>query len=122
MSTSSLDYMKSRYVSGGSTEVGGIGLEWWERAILTRDTSDTSYVVERRFEGRLDLISYMYLGDSRLWWVIGLLNNIIDPSMEVVEGTILWIPAKDRVDSMLSSNTGGIPSTRETLPTIKEIV
>ena len=45
----------SRYVSGGTTEVNSRALEWWERKILPINDDDSSYVVEKRFEGRLDL-------------------------------------------------------------------
>lgn len=112
----------SRYVAGGVTEVNSLALEWWERNVILTNESDTSYVVERRFVGRLDLIAAYTLGEPRLWWVIAQFNNILDPYSEVTEGAILYIPSKTRVDQMMNGTTGGIPSTREVPTSILPIV
>ena len=41
---------------------------------------------------RLDLIAKRYLGDSKLWWIIAMVNNIDGDSLLVQPGTILYIP------------------------------
>lgn len=113
----------SRYVSGGTTEVNTNALEWWERTILSSNSDDTRYVVEQKFEGRLDWIAAMfYNNESRYWWVIAQQNNILDPYSEVVTGTILYIPTLERVQAMLSGRTGGIDSKREVKTSILPIV
>lgn len=112
----------SRYVSGGETEVNSRALEWWERDVFLRSDDDFTYVVEKRFENRLDLIAATFLGESRYWWVIAMLNNILDPSTEVTTGVVLYIPTQERAKQLLSGKLGGVPSTRTLSSTIKAVV
>lgn len=114
----------SRYVSGGTTEVNRTALEWWERAVFEIDPTDYEYVVERRFEGRLDLITAVYLGEQnvRYWWVVAMLNNILDPFTEVTAGRIIRIPTRERLQNMLSGKLGGVSSMREVPVSILPIV
>lgn len=104
---------KSRYVSGGITEKNSTALEWWERSNFRVDGSDRFYVVEEKFSGRLDLIAQQLLDDSRLWWFIAQYNAVLDPFNEISTGRILRVPAKDRVQTMLTGKLGGVTSTRE---------
>jgi hypothetical protein len=112
----------SRYVSGGETEVNSRALEWWERDVFLRSDDDFTYVVEKRFENRLDLIAATFLGESRYWWVIAMLNNILDPSTEVTTGVVLYIPTQERAKQLLSGKLGGVTSTRTLSSTIKAVV
>lgn len=112
----------SRYVSGGTTEVGQTALEWWDRNFFVSNADDTNYVVEKKFEGRLDLIAAVFLGEPRYWWLIAMHNNILDPFNEVLEGTVLYIPSAERAKSVLSGKLGGVASTRELSPSILPIV
>lgn len=104
---------KSRYVSGGITEVNTNALEWWERATFRLDATDRIYTIEARWNGRLDMIAQQFLDDSRLWWFIAQYNAVLDPFNEIYEGRVLRIPTKVRVQSMLSGKLGGATSTRE---------
>jgi nucleoid-associated protein YgaU len=114
MNTNSAELPGSRYVSGGKTEANTNALEWWERTKFTLDDSDTRYVVDRKSAGRLDLIAYAAYGDSHLWWFIAQYNALLDPFAEVTEGRVLRIPAKDRVQLMMTTGKlGGYPSARE---------
>lgn len=112
----------SRYVSGGVTEVNQTALEWWERDIIQLNEDDRTYVVERRFEGRLDLIAALYLGEPRWWWIIAQMNNILDPYSEVKEGIVLYIPTIETAKQILSGKVGGIASKREVPLSIIPIV
>jgi nucleoid-associated protein YgaU len=103
----------SRYVAGGQTEVNTNALEWWERVVFKLDSSDTTYVVDTNTEGRLDLISVAFLGDSKLWWVLAQYNAILDPYNEITIGRVIRIPSKSRAQAMLSGKQGGYPSARE---------
>ena len=120
--TNSVLRRKTRYTSGGTTEVAPGRLEWWERTVLPTSPDDRIYTVERRFEGRLDLIAAMFLNEPRLWWVLAQYNAILDPYAEVKEGARLTIPSTDRVNEMLDGKTGGVPSTREVPTSILPIV
>ncbi len=111
--TNSTLVQKSRYVVGGQTEVNSKRLEWWERASFTLDDSDTTFVIDQKTEGRLDLVAKAFLGDNHLWWLIAQYNLILDPFSEIVTGRVLRIPSKDRVQSLLAGKLGGYASTRE---------
>ncbi|WP_407308203.1 hypothetical protein [Acinetobacter sp.] len=113
---------KSRYVSGGITEVSTGRLEWWERSVFQSGPGDLLYTVEKRFEGRLDLVAAMFLGEPRLWWVIAQYNSILDPYSEIVEGATITIPTVEKVNALLDGRTGGIPSAREVPISILPIV
>lgn len=120
--TSSLDSRKSRYTAGGTTERGDIGIEWWERVVFPLAADDRVYIVEKRFEGRLDWIADLYLEDPKYWWVIAQYNNILDPHAEIIEGVVLRIPTIERTKALLSGTTGGITSKREVPTAILPIV
>lgn len=123
MSANNSVYRKnSRYVSGGTTETGQLGLEWWEREPLTVSPNDRVYQVERKFEGRIDLIASLFLGDPRNWWVLAQYNAILDPFEEIREGTLLYIPSSERLAAILGGKTGGVASQREVPPSILPIV
>jgi len=118
----SVSYSNSRYVAGGTTEVSANRLEWFERNVLLPADDDTFYVVEKKFAHRIDLIAASQLGDSTLWWVIAMLNNILDPYNEIAEGRVLQIPSADRLSTLTTGKTGGVPSTREVPLAILPIV
>ena len=119
---SSVDRRQTRYSSGGVTEVSDGRLEWWERTVFDSDANDQLYTVDQITAGRLDVIAKMFLGESRLWWVLAQYNKILDPFGEVVAGAQLFIPSPERVDAMLSGRAGGVPSTRVAPTTILPIV
>lgn len=104
-----------RYVLGGSTEVSAAAVEWWTRIDIKRDPSDLVYFFEKKYEGRPELLGYVFYGDIGMWWVIAQYNGILDPHAELVAGKILLIPTLERVkQDLINPNLklGGIPSTR----------
>lgn len=60
---------------------------------ITREKSylGTYHTVTLREENRLDIIANEEYGDQRLFWIIAMANNIIDP-FDVKQGTVLKIP------------------------------
>jgi hypothetical protein len=103
----------SRYVAGGVTEKGGIGIEWWEREEFSLAEDDLLVEVDHSIEYRLDLIAHIYLGNSKLWWLIAQYNAILDPYGEVTVGKIVRIPSLTRLQNLLSGSLGGVKSQRE---------
>jgi hypothetical protein len=59
--------------------------------------TDQLYVVTQAGEKRLDLVSSLFYGTSHLWWVLALVNNLVDPLVGVSVGTELRIPTKQRL-------------------------
>jgi hypothetical protein len=113
MTTNSLKIKNSRYVQGGLTEVGALGLEVWDRYNFPSHPSDRQYIVEQKYANRPDLIAYAFYDDWRLWWFICQYNAILDPHAEIVTGLVMHIPTKERVELLFVQKTGGIASTRQ---------
>ena len=61
------------------------------------DPTDQVYTVTQPAEARLDLISALFYGTPHLWWVIALVNNIVDPLLGAPTGAHLRIPARERL-------------------------
>jgi hypothetical protein len=115
LKNSTYNAKNGRYFLGGLTETSSFALEWWDMKQMNRDDSDITYVMEAKYEGRLDMLGLLFYGDTGLWWVIGQYNGITDPLAELVQGKVLQIPLKERVQADLfsqKSQLGGVPSTR----------
>jgi len=63
---------------------------------------DLRVVVDRTYLGRLDLIAYDYYGDSELWWVIALANEIEELPSGMHIGMNLRVPIVKTVSEYLS--------------------
>jgi hypothetical protein len=114
---SAYNQKNGRYVLGGSTEVSSFALEMWDAIQIQPDVSDFVYFVEKKYEGRPEMLGYVFYGDPGLWWVICQYNNILDPMVELIEGKPLLIPTFERVQSQVLANStkiGGTSSTRTT--------
>lgn len=113
MTNSSIEQKLSRYVQGGLTEVGPIGLEWWGRFNFPIDeASDLHYIIDETTAGRLDKVAYGFYNDPALWWVIAQYNYLLDPYEEAFIGRILTIPSNERVQLLMTQKVGGIDSAR----------
>lgn len=108
----------SRYVNGGTTEVG-TKLEWWERKKLrVSNDGDNSYVLEKIYEHRPDKLSAVFYNESRYWWVLMQYNGILDIETEFVEGVLLTMPSLSKLESIIRNNKeGGVTTTRESRST-----
>jgi hypothetical protein len=67
---------------------------------IVPDASDTLYRVTLAGERRLDLISQLHYGTPELWWVIALVNNLIDPIAGVASGAEIRIPLRSRLSAL----------------------
>lgn len=67
------------------------------QASVIPDTTDQLYIVTQTGQRRLDLISQLFYGTTKLWWVIAQVNNIVDPLNGVEPKTVLRIPTKERL-------------------------
>lgn len=112
----------SRYVGGGETESANDFIEWWERSILPGSDTDTRYIVENFYEGRLDLIASVFYDEPRFWWIIAQYNSVLDPFAEITAGRVLYIPAKDRIMSMIATKKGGIDSKKQPVNSISPVI
>jgi nucleoid-associated protein YgaU len=69
-------------------------------------TNEDYYIIARA-EDRLDLIAFDFYGDSTLWWIIAMANDIPGDSMYPPMGFQLRIPnnASDAINSFNRENT-----------------
>ena len=72
-------------------------------------TSNNDYYIIARAEDRLDLIAADFYGDSTLWWVVAMANDVPGDSMFVIPGFQLRIPgniatALDEYDDYNTNN------------------
>lgn len=72
-------------------------------------TSNNDYYIIARAEDRLDLIATDFYGDSTLWWVISMANDLPQDSMFAPVGFQLRIPgnlssALNEFDALNSNN------------------
>ena len=105
---SSVDNKNSRYVHGGVTTTYSKRLGWWDQTIIEKRQDDEDFYVSGKYVGRPDLIAYEQWGKASLAWLVLQYNNIVDPSEELVEGTLLALPPYTRVvTSILTKSTGG---------------
>jgi hypothetical protein len=112
MSGNTLNHKRSRFVSGGQTEVSSWAIEHWEPGLIPKDPSDIVYVVEKVYENRPRMLGLLFYGNEQLWWIIGVYNGIIDPHEELVEGKIILVPMLDRALGELAKSSGVVYSTR----------
>lgn len=104
-----------RYVLGGTTEVSLYALEWWNKTKIEPHSTDIIYYVEKQYEFKPHLLGFLFYGDSKLWWIIGMVNGIINPLEELHEKKMLRIPILERIKTTLltpGTKSGGVPSTR----------
>ena len=77
-----------RYTRGGNTEIVNDKLGWWDKKMIQVDPSDIVYVMESKYEGRPDLLGFVFYNDTKLWWIICQYNGILDPMNELKEGKV----------------------------------
>jgi len=94
----------------------------WEPPDIPADDTDDVYVVKAHELGRLDLISAaFYDGDSSFWWILLFVNDLIDqftndPALDgIPSGTVLRIPKKTRINSILLNRNKTKATTGSTL-------
>jgi hypothetical protein len=87
----------SAYIDTPVYQIGGDIFFGLLRDPITPDLTDGSFTVTQGFENRLDLISNNFYGTQDLWWVIAMVNDIMDPLLGVQVNTILRIPTKTRL-------------------------
>lgn len=67
--------------------------------------ADRRWVIEKQYDGRLDMIAYKWYGPTDyqdLMWVIMLYNNSLDPLKDFTVGTEIYIPARTTFEGRLT--------------------
>lgn len=81
-------------------------LDLWKRPTEFNNIKDTlrykEHTVIESEIGCLDMLALRYYMNERLFWVIALFNNIIDPVSDMYAGQVLRIPDKLFVTAFLT--------------------
>ena len=83
----------------------GAQYEFWDQNELPEipvNNDDTKIRVKST--DRLDLLAHKYYGDSVLWWVIAVANNIDLVQTQLNEGDVIRIPSPTYVQQSLFKN------------------
>lgn len=91
---------KSRLLFGTFTTVDGVEFfDILQLPSITEQTDDTTY--EWKSNDHIDIVANRFYGDSMLWWVIAVANNIELVPIQLNEGQLLRIPAPRYVSQVL---------------------
>ena len=85
--------MENRYSNIPTMLKTGKGRVYDSVLLPNIDATDLDIVVITIQGDRLDLLANKYYGDTSLWWIIAVANNINDASFYVTEGLQLRIPS-----------------------------
>ena len=64
---------------------------------VVKDGTDEIYEAPPGDESRLDNLSFRYYGVPDLWWVLALVNDVIDPMVGITPGSTIRVPTKLRL-------------------------
>jgi hypothetical protein len=103
---SSLDQKNCRLVQGGTTEMDGNFLAYWEKKeILDNQLDDQIFTITADYAFRPDKISYKLYGRSDFMWIVLQYNNIVDINEELGIGVVLTVPSYGRVLYNITGNS-----------------
>lgn len=102
----------SRYVQGGTAELSGNKVAWWERRdIVSGDINEESYTVTNLTAGRPDLIANEFYGNTELEWIVLQHNSIVDIIEEIAVGKTLKLPSRSFVHTNIITKPSGVFNT-----------
>lgn len=80
-----------------STGLYGNFLDIMDARPITKNPGDVSFVINKTYEHRPDLLAYDLYGDAALWWVFAARNpNVLkDPLFDFVVNVEIYIPKKN---------------------------
>lgn len=95
-----------RMVQGGSVDLIGNRLGWWERKLLPRSPTDITYTITAKYAHRPDLLAYDLYGRASLQWFVMQYNNVVDLYDDFGEGVEVILPTRARLfGELLSKST-----------------
>jgi hypothetical protein len=79
-----------------NTPMWGQFLDVWQGIVIPPDVSDAIYQIDPPYNLRPDLLAYDMYQDSNLWWIFAARNPnvLIDPLLNFVAPTIIYVPTK----------------------------
>ena len=92
----------TKYVSASpyfTTVNNGSYLEVLNYRAIPKEVDDILYTIRPQHALRPDLLAYDLYGDANLWWVFAIRNpnTIKDPVLDMVPGTVIYIPKQTTI-------------------------
>lgn len=86
-----------------NTGVSGKYLDIANLPVMPKYPDDVSFVINKTYQFRPDLLAFDLYGDADLWWVFALRNpnTIEDPVFDMRVGRKIFLPKKDTIQSVL---------------------
>lgn len=85
--------MASRYIYTGILKEKNTKKNYLETTIypMLKPNSNDVYIIATEGD-RIDLLAYRYYGETRMWWVIAVANNLNDANLFLEPGRQIRIP------------------------------
>lgn len=99
------EYSRLRFynvIRDEKTNVARLGMRDIEVKNRLNNFDFTYWKIPAKYQYRPDLISNFHYGNSRLWWVITLVNDISHPLKELEIEKVLKIPNPNQVTAFLT--------------------
>ena len=80
---------------------GTLRYTYWKMPVISL-VGATRFTVTSNLLKRIDLIAYRAYGDSRLWWVLALVNHINNPLRDLAAGVTLKVPTMSAITAALT--------------------
>lgn len=79
-------------------------LDIYQSILIPDHSEDVTYVIDKQYEYRPDLIAYDIYNTPNLWWVFAVRNpnTIKDPIYDFLAGATIKIPSKNYLQSLLN--------------------
>ncbi len=94
-----------RFVQGGTAELRGNKLGWWERRTFSRSPTDITYTITSKYANRPDLLAYDLYGRANLQWFVMQYNSVLDVFTDFNVGTTIVLPTRSRLFGELLSKS-----------------
>ena len=82
----------------GRPQLDMLNFQWERFNKFIEDRPKIFYSVPEEEAGRIDLIAHKQYQDVRLWWIVALANEILNPIDEVYAGRMLKIPRSSDIE------------------------
>jgi hypothetical protein len=95
-------YSKNSFLKKAKNMSFYTGLNYANLPAVPSSTTDSQFLITKKYANRPDLLAHDKFGSSELWWVLVLSNleKIKDPLSDFKEGTIIRLVEPDRAKKL----------------------
>lgn len=70
-----------------------LSFKWLDFKQSIKNKNVDYFRITDEFVGRLDLVAHDFYGNVFLWWILALVNDVLDPINDISVGKVLIIPS-----------------------------